>query len=110
MPKIIREKVFGIADALVSLCPQAAWGLGGAGNYIDIIWQDQTVPIPSEEEIQAEIQRLQNEWDATIYQRQRLAAYPDIEEQLDQIYHQGLDSWKESIAAIKAQYPKPGEQ
>ena len=107
MPKIIREKVFGVADALVSLCPQASWGLGSSGTYDDIRWQDQSIPLPTEEEINDEIQRLQSEWDSTSYQRQRMAAYPDIEDQLDQIYHQGIDGWKENIMAVKLQYPKP---
>ena len=107
MPKIIREKVFGVADALVSLCPQASWGLGSSGTYNDIRWQDQNISVPSEQEINEEIQRLQSEWDSTKYQRQRMAAYPNIEDQLDQIYHQGIDSWKESIMTIKLQDPKP---
>lgn len=40
------------------------------------------------------------------YVQQRLSAYPTIEEQLDKIYHFGIDAWKEEIAAIKAKYPK----
>ena len=69
MPKIIREKVFGVADALVSLCPQASWGLGSSGTYDDIRWQDQSIPLPTEEEINDEIQRLQTQWDSTSYGR-----------------------------------------
>jgi len=41
------------------------------------------------------------------YQRDRAVAYPSIAEQLDQIYHEGIDAWKETIAAVKAEYPKP---
>jgi len=37
----------------------------------------------------------------------RALAYPSIAEQLDQIYHEGIDAWKETIAAVKAEYPKP---
>jgi len=40
-------------------------------------------------------------------QNQRARAYPSIAEQLDQIYHEGIDAWKETIAAVKAEYPKP---
>lgn len=47
------------------------------------------------------------ELEKTEYQRQRAAAYPAIEEQLDIIYHNGIEAWKETIAAIKAEYPKP---
>jgi hypothetical protein len=39
----------------------------------------------------------------------RSVAYPSIEEQLDMIYHNGIDAWKESIKAIKDQYPKETE-
>jgi hypothetical protein len=26
--------------------------------------------------------------------------------QLDKIYHEGIDAWKETISAVKAEYPK----
>jgi hypothetical protein len=36
----------------------------------------------------------------------RAQAYPSIADQLDTIYHEGLDAWKETISAVKAEYPK----
>ena len=30
-----------------------------------------------------------------------------IQEQLDQIYHDGFDAWKETIKAVKDANPKP---
>jgi len=62
--------------------------------------------MPTKDQVLAEITRLQTEWNKTQYQRLRMAAYPNIEDQLDQIYHEGIDKWKETIAAIKTQYPK----
>lgn len=50
---------------------------------------------------------LKAEWDAAQYARTRAVAYPSIADQLDQIYHEGIDAWKETIAAVKAEYPKP---
>lgn len=41
------------------------------------------------------------------YSNKRAAAYPSIEDQLDKIYHDGLDAWKSEIQAIKDTYPKP---
>ena len=41
------------------------------------------------------------------YKTDRAAAYPSIADQLDQIYHEGLDAWKATILAVKAEYPKP---
>ena len=45
--------------------------------------------------------------DANAYKQQRAAAYPSIPDQLDQIYHEGIDAWKATIAAVKQEYPKP---
>ena len=44
---------------------------------------------------------------AVEYQRQRKAEYPSWEDQLDKIYHSGIDAWKADIKAIKDKYPKP---
>ena len=44
---------------------------------------------------------------AIAYQGQRQAEYPPIEDQLDSIYHNGIDGWKTTIKAIKDKYPKP---
>lgn len=40
------------------------------------------------------------------YIEQRKAAYPSVVDQLDILYHEGFDAWKEKIDGIKAQYPK----
>lgn len=44
---------------------------------------------------------------AVEYQRQRKEEYPSWEDQLDKIYHSGIDAWKADIKAIKDKYPKP---
>ena len=33
--------------------------------------------------------------------------YPSIVDQLDKIYHSGIDEWKKVIKAVKDKYPKP---
>jgi hypothetical protein len=49
-----------------------------------------------------------NAWvDPNAYKASRSAEYPAIGDQLDQIYHEGIDAWKATIAAIKDKYPKP---
>ena len=42
----------------------------------------------------------------TTYTEARAAEYPPIEDQLDKIYHYGIDAWKADIKAIKDKYPK----
>lgn len=41
------------------------------------------------------------------YQIKRVSEYPPLAEQLDTIYHDGIDIWKQQIDAIKEKYPKP---
>ena len=36
----------------------------------------------------------------------RRNAYPSIEDQLDDIYHNGIDAWKATIKVTKDKYPK----
>ena len=42
----------------------------------------------------------------TTYTEARKAEYPPIEDQLDKIYHSGIDAWKSDIKVIKDKYPK----
>ena len=42
----------------------------------------------------------------TTYTEARSAEYPPIVDQLDKIYHSGVDAWKADIKVIKDKYPK----
>jgi len=44
---------------------------------------------------------------AKAYIWKRKNEYPEVEEQLDKIYHDGVDEWKKVIKAVKDKYPKP---
>ena len=56
--------------------------------------------------VDAEVKRLQAEYDAKEYQRDRAIEYPSMADQLDDIYHNGVDAWKLTIKTIKDKYPK----
>ena len=48
-----------------------------------------------------------NTWtDPDEYKYKRQAEYPSIVDQLDDIYHNGLDGWKATIKTTKDKYPK----
>ena len=47
-----------------------------------------------------------NELKAQEYIYKRAENYPPITEQLDDMYHNGFDKWKETIKAVKDKYPK----
>ena len=96
------------ADAISSLVPSASfrWNeeTGDIGQWSD----PNGGSIPSDSEISAEIIRLQAEYDAKKYQRDRQVEYPDWATQLDYIYHNGIDKWKaDMVDPIKKKYPKP---
>jgi hypothetical protein len=48
-----------------------------------------------------------NSWiDPNTYKYQRAKEYPSIADQLDTLYHSGLDAWKAQIKTVKDKYPK----
>ena len=76
------------------------------GNSVkNITWHNNTTPI-AEEDILAKQKELQADYDAKEYQRKRASEYPSIADQLDDLYHNGIDGWKETIKVIKDKYPK----
>ena len=97
-----------ITKALVSLRPGAEWVLDG-DQYEGLVWLDLDQTPPTKEEVEAEVLRLQAEWNALEYRRLRASAYPPIGDQLDALW-KGGDVAAEMLArvqAVKAQYPKP---
>ena len=93
-----------IADALQSLRPGAEWVVRGT----EIEWLDSEQTQPTDAEIQAELARLQADWDSKQYARDRAAAYPSIGDQLDDLFHSGAFSTEMAakLQAVKDQFPK----
>ena len=94
-----------IIDAIKSLKPNASWTLTGT-SYSGLDWKDESQTKPTETEVEAEVKRLQAEYDNKEYQRKRAAEYPSVVDQLDDIYHNGIDAWKATIKTTKDKYPK----
>jgi hypothetical protein len=63
---------------------------------------------PTEKECTDGLAALQAAWDLEndSYKSQRRAEYPSLVDQLDDIYHNGIDAWKATIKTIKDKYPK----
>ena len=60
--------------------------------------------------VEVEINRLEAEYDAQEYARNRAVAFPSYGDQLDMQYHDQLDgttTWKDAIAKVKSDNPKP---
>jgi uncharacterized protein involved in tellurium resistance len=55
----------------------------------------------------AEIAVADAEEAANGYKRNRANEYPSWQDQLDDIFHNGIDAWKATIQVTKDKYPKP---
>jgi len=75
-------------------------------TYANLIILDGSTK-PSESEINAGLKAMQDAWDAQEYARKRANEYPSVVDQLDLIYHSGIDAWKSKINETKDKYPKP---
>ena len=69
--------------------------------------KDGNVVVLNESLITTEVTRLQAAYDAQAYARSRVNEYPSIADQLDDIYHNGIDAWKATIKTTKDKYTKP---
>jgi len=92
------------AQALQILRPNAKWSISdGVINWLDT---EQTEP--TDIEIQAEVTRLQTEYDSQEYARNRKSEYDQLnqfEMQFDDQLN-GTTTWQDVINEIKARYPK----
>lgn len=103
-----------ISSALNSLRPGSKWNIRGT-DYFGIEWLEKPVyeggqKKPTKEEVEAEVARLQKEWEDTEYQRLRAAEYPDFKEYLDGIVKgdaEQMQAYIDACLAVKAKYPKP---
>jgi len=91
--------------AIYSLYSNAVSIGGDAEIVLDANDKDITSTIDMKA-VEAKAQELQTAYDNNKYQRDRAEAYPSIADQLDDIYHNGIDGWKTTIKAVKDKYPK----
>ena len=90
------------ADAILALHPNAQFRL----DDDTLTWTDPVLTEPTAKQIKDKQAELQTAYDNNAYQRSRAEAYPSIPDQLDDIYHNGVDAWKATIKKVKDKYPK----
>ena len=94
-----------LAQALNALVPNCAFGCGD--TYDSIEWYStNTKPLPTEQEVVEKDAELKYQEEVNVYQEKRKLEYPSWEDQLDKIYHSGIDVWKADVKVIKDKYPK----
>ena len=92
-------------QAINSLHPNAEWVINVDGH---LDWHSTDITQPTQSEIDAEVIRLQAEYDSQEYARNRKAEYDQLnqfEMQFDD-NRDGTTTWVDAINEIKARYPK----
>ena len=77
-------------------------------TFNSIEWKNDATP-PSEEDVDAEVIRLQAEYDAQEYARERASEYPSTGDQLDMMYKDTKNSTTthaDAVEAVKTKWPK----
>lgn len=99
-----------ILTAMQALVPDCQLSI--KDSYESIVWLDGR-PMPSRADVDSELARQLNAWDATEYRRLRAPEYPPLTDLADAIYwnEQGdpskLNAYVAACEAVKEKYPKP---
>jgi len=89
-------------QAIRNLYPQVNVIQDGIGCF-----DDSGIAVELDEDaVEAETKKLLDAREALEYQRKRAIEYPTIVDQLDMLYHGGIDEWKQAIKEIKDKYPR----
>ena len=91
------EAIYKAYDGTVVSIDDSAGAFDVNGNSVSL---DQSL-------VDAARTTLDAEYNAQEYARNRAKEYPTVVDQLDLIYHSGVDAWKEKIKETKDKYPKP---
>jgi hypothetical protein len=99
-----------IEDYLVTVRGGTWYGWSDSKNkvYANLIVHDGGSK-PTEQECTDGLKALQDAWNLEndSYKSKRREEFPSVVDQLDDIYHNGIDGWKATIKATKDKYPKP---
>ena len=98
-----------IEDYLITVRTGQWFGWSDSKNkiYANLIVHDDGAK-PTEADCTNGLKALQDAWDLEndSYKSKRRAEYPSVADQLDDIYHNGIDGWKTTIKAVKDKYSK----
>lgn len=94
-----------MGDAIVEINPDIKFTyLGEDYDTLQILSDHE---IPTKEDIESAKVKAQKKIDDTYYQIQRSESYPSWQEQMDLLYHGGVDALKAELKKTKDKFPKP---
>ena len=100
-----------IEEVLVFMHTGQWFGWSDSKNriYENLVIYDASKDKPTQEFLESELARLQAEYDAQEYSRNRRAEYPSIGDQLDALFHASVfpSEMASTLQAVKDKYPKP---
>ena len=92
-----------LIEAILAINPTAEVSVSDE-NWDTIIWHN--IEPLEKSVVLAKQAELETAYSDNTYQRSRAVEYPSYKDQLDDLYHNGIDGWKASIKVIKDKYPK----
>jgi len=95
-----------VIQAIIAIDSNANVGASGDPYDADAITLTWTSSEISLADIKTKMAELQTAYDNLEYARNRAKEYPSMKDQLDDIYHNGIDAWKATIKVTKDKYPK----
>lgn len=98
-----------ITEAIKNLYPGSAFSVVGE-TYEGITWMDSSIPMPSKEELELEVENIKQKRKNEEYKRLRFLEYPRMEDYLDAVVkndQEAIQSYIDACLAVKAKYPKP---
>ena len=105
MMKIPQNKFEFAPAGLKKILGDEPWHINQDGT---LLWQSEKISEPSEAKILASIDEAEQEHKTNQYQRERKNEFPSWREQLDYIFHHGIEKWKtDIIQPVKNKFPKP---
>jgi len=96
-----------VGDIMESLIPDGLWDIPNEETMELVVTSTQYSA--TEEQVNALIEVEIAKEEAVLYREERKYQYPDIRDQLDDLFHQGAFSSKmaDKIQAVKDAFPKP---
>ena len=97
------EQIKKWRKAMSSLSPNGRYSVNKRAG---LTWHTPEIPQPTDDEVDAEIVRLDAVYDSQAYARSRKTEYPRIEECVHAILDDDLDALQVLRQAVKDKYPK----
>jgi len=91
--------------AIICLYPDKNFSLADPNDISTLLFHNEGF-VYSIEDIENKKLELSAIKQSNLYQEQRKYAYPSIADQLDVLFHGGIDVWREQIQAVKDEFPK----